>query len=544
MLGLKEKAEEIKKKIVPSKDADTIERTDDQNETFSAQLIRPKRTFYFGRRLSFSINDNSIQMAAVAHWGKKKRILDVRKVYIPLDLRSPEEKADFLSGLIQEFVDRYAQIGSRVTLAISGRETAFRTVCIPMLKGNDLDAAIKYEVTRQIPFHEEENIYDYRALFRAGAGNTDRYKVALYATIKRYVEENLKPFRLKKIEVSAVHYNYDVVGYLLTHLADFEDNNHYSVINIDRNYTEISFYHGMMLEFFHISPIGTSFLAQEGNEASFEEFAEQLSSEIQTSLDYYTGQYPESLTERIYVYGDLTYSEELLDKLNTNTGIAFERFPVEKLDFVSSKDEAFLEILPVCLPALAAATCDVRLGDCLPEEDRLRRKKRKVDLIGRLSLVVLLLGLITSWFFLKQDTMIIQNKLLTLTRQVEEFKNSNMYGTYNILKRKITTYQAYLERAKKEPSYFHLNLKELSLITPPAVRLYDVEYRPVDSSANLTLQGLVTSNDIPPEVILAEYVENLNASPFFENVNLVRYDKKQVGEGFEMEFQIMMKGIV
>jgi hypothetical protein len=82
------------------------------------------------------------------------------------------------------------------------------------------------------------------------------------------------------------------------------------------------------------------------------------------------------------------------------------------------------------------------------------------------------------------------------------------------------------------------------LLTPSTIRLFNLAYEPEKSGEIFTIQGVVTSKEIPPEVLLAEYVEDLNGSPFYENVTLMKYVKRRVADAFEIEFQIDMKGIV
>jgi len=83
----------------------------------------------------------------------------------------------------------------------------------------------------------------------------------------------------------------------------------------------------------------------------------------------------------------------------------------------------------------------------------------------------------------------------------------------------------------------------LSNITPETIRLSNFEFRHGDDNS-LLIQGVVSSSDIPPEVILAEYIEGLSASPFYENVVIARHVKKIVGRRFEIQFDLNLKGII
>jgi len=539
MLDLKAHPQKLKTALVPG----SVE-TNPNISTISEIVIRPRSTPRFRRHLSFSIDNSSIQMAAVSHFGWKKRILDIRKVYIPNNLIGKPGSDDFVSHTVNTFLIEFGRRWDKVSVTISGKNTAFRTFSMPLLKKRELDSAVRFEVKKQVPFSSDDCIYDYRPVYKVVSDRQTRYKVALQASTRRFIDDVLEPFRQRNIIVSAVHHTQDVIGQLLRHLPDFREETYYTVINIDRNHSEISYYRGSNLEFFHISTTGSSLLSQQSDNADYETIAKTLSVEIQTSLDYYAGQYPGSSIDKIFVYGDLAYYDELLELLNGYTGVEFTRFPAEQLAFVSHERCPFVEALPVCLPVLASSTCDTRVANLLPAVDRLKLTKRKFDKIAQTLLVLLVLALVSGWATMKQSYNIKRNNLISLNRQVEDFKNSEAFHTYKLLKQQIANYQVSIKKTRKLPSYLNLNLKELSLLTPSTIRLFDLVYKPEETSKNITIQGVVISKDIPPEIILAEYVENLNSSPFFDNVTIRRHIKRRLAKAFEIEFQIDMRGVV
>jgi hypothetical protein len=104
--------------------------------------------------------------------------------------------------------------------------------------------------------------------------------------------------------------------------------------------------------------------------------------------------------------------------------------------------------------------------------------------------------------------------------------------------------KTYLESAIETPTFLSLNLKELSLLTPKEIRLLHMQFRPNDLDANLIIEGNVHSREIPPEIILAEFVENLSGSPFYSQVEISRHLKREVKQGFEIDFAIKCRGII
>ena len=269
-----------------------------------------------------------------------------------------------------------------------------------------------------------------------------------------------------------------------------------------------------------------------------------ISNEIQTSLDYYAGQYSVSIQDKIFVYGDLAYSQELLDLLNDKSGIALEPLPVENLTNLTPKTKEQTDVFPVCLPVLAGAACQSIMANLLPSEQKAARKEFTITTYGKVAVLVLILAIGLSWVMFRNKLEIADHKLIELNRQVVEFRQSEAFHTYNLIKRQIATDQAYLDQIKESPSYLALNLKELSQITPDEVKFVYLEYKPDSTKQNLYIHGLVESVDIPPEVILAEYVEDLSASPFYDDVVIIRHVKKTIDEKFQIDFQIRMRGVV
>jgi len=526
-----------------SGEEEKIEVQDQPSAPLITTKIHPKKYLQFGRVLAFSIDEISIQMAAASHLSGQRKILDIQKVYIPLQ-RTGEKRTDiFISDTISGFVKKYGGRRPRINLTISSSETAYRVFFMPVLKKQELSSAITFEIKRQIPFPIEDCLYDYRVLLKIGDKDQQRYRVALLAATKKFIYDKLKIFHRLNIEVSQVYLAQDVVGMLLEELPDFDDDKHFTLVHVKRNNSEIAFYRGSSLEFFNISSTGSSMLG-DGDSTRFAFFTESLATEIQTSLDYYTGQYSRNYTNQILLYGDLTYCDEIIDKLNKRTGFNFDKFPADKLQQITTDIESHEDLFSVSLPVLAACVCQFKLPNLLPYEDKIKITGRKSHLRARSCLYLLMFILAVGWYMLNQRTNVLNNDLNSMNLQIENFKNSKAFHAYNILKRQIATDRNYLDNTRELPSYLHLNLKELSHLTPKSIRLYNFDFNNETDGRNLTLQGLVTSKDIPPEVILAEYAETLASSPFYEDVSVVRHVKKNEDDRFIIEFAINLKGII
>ncbi|MCK4632637.1 MAG: pilus assembly protein PilM, partial [candidate division Zixibacteria bacterium] len=274
---------------------------------FKTVAIKPSRNRCIGRVIAFLIDDTSIQMAAINHRCIQRKVLDIQKVYIKHDDTDEDTSAAFISDTCSQYVRKYGGYYSTVHLTISGSETVHRIFFMPILKKRDLDSAIRFEIHRQIPFPPEDCYYDYRRLFKVTSDATQRYRVALHAATKRHISTQLKPFDEHGIEITNIYMAQCVVGMLLEDLCDYDADRYYTLVHVKKNESEISFYRGSRLEFSHVVSTGTAMLGS-GDATRFEFFAESLATEIQTSLDYYTGQYSRNFASEIYLHGDLSYS--------------------------------------------------------------------------------------------------------------------------------------------------------------------------------------------------------------------------------------------
>lgn len=517
---------------------------DASKPAFSIEKIHPKSTHPLGTIISFCIDSHSIQMAAVRHWGRSRRLIDIKKEYFPQDTAGKKSRNEIILREISDFISANGGYGTTISLAASGPETTFRTFLMPKLKSSELASAISFEVKKQIPFPYDDCTYDYRTTYSIQRQDSSNYKVALQAATKRFIRELLEPFDSQGFKVSHVYHTQDVIGEFLKQLSDFTDDKSYTLLNIGLKSTEISFYKGASLEFSHATAVSSAMLGTYPEQTRYDYFAESIANEIQTSLDYYAGQYSGSLQEKIYVYGDLAYSHELLDAVNTKSGIELVPLPVSDLKHLSPRKRDQVDIFPVCLPVLAAASCQASLANLLPTEYKQTQVQAKSGIYGKVAVVLLMVALGLSWFMMKNKAGIAEQKLFELNRQVVEFRNSEAFHTYNLVKRQIALDQSYLDQIKESPSYLALNFKELSRLTPEPIKLVYLDYKPDPRDKNIYLHGLVESKDVPPELILAEYVEVLSDSPFYDNVSIVRHVKKTLKDTFQIDFQISMRGVV
>ncbi len=504
--------------------------------------IAPPQRYSFARHLAFTINEDSVQMAATTHMGPKVKLLDVRKQYLTGD--DGAARAQSIRHAIRGYFDEFGGPHSNVSLTLAGKETALRLLTLPRLKGAELTAAIAFEAKRQMPFSVDDCWIDHQTIEHITTGSTRQVRAAVLAVTRTAVEELLSPFRDLGIRVDHVYHTQDVVGQLLPLLSDFDSNRKYMLVDIHRQRTEISYYHGSYLQFFHVSSLGSSFLASRADATVFEYFAESLSTELQNSLDYFGGQFSGQLAHEVFVHGDLAYTDELIGLLSDRVGFKFMRFPSERLKLTKVSGSGFDAGIAACLPTVAAATNQAQIADLLPQPLRLQRQLRTINRCGISALGLVALLAVGQLALLSNHLSTAHTSLTELQSQVAAFQSSDLFGTCTRIKTQLAANRAYLQQATAKKSFLSLSLKELSLLAPTGVRLQSLEYLKEDSAGNLSMAGTVTSSSSPPEVILAEFVTNLAGSPFYQDVRVDHYVKHREDDAFVLEFNLSMKATI
>jgi len=510
--------------------------------SFSETPLAATKRWTFGRSLAFHVGEGFIQMAAARHRGPSTRILDVSRVPLLNEMEPVETRADHIANTVVDYVARFGGIGTEINLVIGGRGTAFRCFLMPTLKPTVLKSAIRFEAGKQIPFPLDETVFDYRCTFKLVDDRRSRYRVALHAGTERKIKEQLEPFRRNKLEVNRVVNADDAVGHLLDHIPDFDHNGVFTLVEVGQERCKICYYRGSALEFLHTGTVGMSQLGEHPDITRIEYFAENLANELAVSQDYYTGNYGKVLPSEAYICGELAARTDLIEQLNGKTSFEFAPFPTDRLDWMKNRRVSFASLLPVCLPVVAAVGVRSRLCELLPPGHRRRRIIRKVDHYSRLSLALLGTILITAWIYLHMSVSSERALAESLEQQASSALQSEAYATHHALLQQIALDRAYLKRAEADTGYFNLNLKELSLVTPSAISLYRLEFASHGTGPGMVLYGNVASSGVPPEVILAQYVERLKESPCYQDVSLVRHSKRKVNGRFLIDFQIEMQG--
>ncbi|MDH3892039.1 MAG: hypothetical protein OEV49_13240 [candidate division Zixibacteria bacterium] len=507
--------------------------------------LSPPRRWTVGRRLAFAVENGVIQMVAARHIAGRLDILDISRVSLLSDTESAVRRSDHLSLTVADYVSRFGGGSAEIDLVISGRETAFRSFLMPVLKPGALASAIGFEAQKQIPFPPTECHTDYQRTFKIIDKQRARYKIGLHAATSKLVKEELEPLRQKGLSVANVIIADQAVGYLLGRLPDYEPNAVYTLVEVGQSDCKVAYYRGSALEFTHTGSVSLTQIGSQPDITRIEFFAESLAREISVSQDYYSGQYAKALPNRILLCGELADQADLVELFNGKTQFEFVPFPIGATGLLKGVASDQCRLAVTCLPTLAAAASQHRLCNLLPAEIRQEKSRRTVGRYARLALALAAVAILTNWAHLRMSINSNIKSTEAMEQQVTQASQSEAYLTHRSLMQQIAFERAYIKKTEAPPGGFYLTLKELSILTPAAVKLYRLEYAPgnADNLQNLVLHGNVAASEIPPEMILAQYVERLKASGFYHNVGLVRHVKRKVRDAFVIDFQIEMQGV-
>ncbi len=511
---------------------------------FKEKRLVPSRRIDFTTHLAFDWDDCRLRMVAVKRTGWRRKVLATKSIAVPQELAAEADHQSWVADQVRLLVSRWGQGSRRVSLVLGGRETAFRSFLMPHMKDRDLRNAVEFEAREQLPFPTERCQLGYRLTSQlVRKDGPSRLRLAMHAATSDFVAGQLEPFRRAGIEVHDVCHAPDLTGLLLRELRDDSTGDQTcTLVDLSHDACRISFYRDAALEFSLVNAIGASPIGEFTDGTTLEAFADSLIREIQTSQDYYLGQFGKDLSSNVHLCGDWPTVVGLCRLLDGRSNLNFAPFPVEKLPISIDTDTRHQDWLSM-IPLVGAAGSAYRGVNLLPQKDRRQLREKQLGQWVRTGAVLLMLVMLAGWGAAEYRNRLVAARADQSESRLTRLKGSEVYRTYHALKRQIMADQAYLELARKVPTSFHLALKNLSRVVPESVTLTSMQFLPSEPEHTLSIAGIVRSSDIPPEIILAELVADLRASPFFAGVTILRHTKSRGEDGFTMKFHLGMEGI-
>jgi len=500
-----------------------------------------KGNMTIGQTIAIYFDQNSLQFATARQTLRGSKLIHVTKSYIPRNFKDDEEHRQFMVGEIKNYVNQYGTTSTRYILGVGGPQTVFRIITLPRMSGRELAEAIYWEGDKRIPYGLDKAYYGHHLNENIRTDEEDTISASLITVLKSDIRDRLGLLEPLNIKIDGIYHELEAIGHMLPYIDNFNPELTYALINVKKNSSEISFYRGTRLEFMHISSVGSETLSSgPTNSVKYEYFTESLVNEIQNSLDYYVGQFSNTTADTVFVYGDLSYSVDLIENLTTRFGIQFKRFPIEKWLKLQPELEDIVDQIPVTLTTVALAMARPGLIDFLPPEKKKIKKNREFMRKAAPVFMALLAIQAGFWGSFKYENYIQRMRLDAVEQQSAMFRSSPTYSMYNKIKSQLIADRMLLEKLNQKPTILNLNLKELSRLAPQKVKLDMYDLVNSGDTSSIILTGHAASADPPPEIVLAEFIARLQGSPFFKNVELNRYYKTGKRDQFVIDFQIEM----
>ncbi len=495
----------------------------------------------FGRTIAVHFDQSFLQFAVAQQTLFHSKLIHISKEYLPRSLKTEEDRRSFIIKEIREYIKRFGTSSTRYVLGIGGPKTAFRIITLPRMSGSELAEAIYWEGDKRVPYGLEKAFYGHYINENVRSNQNDTVSASLLAVLQSDIYDRLKLFDTIGTNVHSVHHELEAIGRMLPYIQNFDPAVTYALINVKKNSSEISFYRGTRLEFMHISSVGSETLSGgPENSIKYEYFTETLVNEIQNSLDYYVGQFSSTTADTVFVYGDLSYSDELIANLSDRFGIQFKRFPIESLLKAQPELEDIVDQIPVSLATVALALDSPGLIDFLPPEKKKKRDNAAFLRQAVPAVLVVMAVLVAYWGSLKFANGIDHIRLAAAENQMAMFRGSPTYVMYHSIKSQMAADRMLMDKLNQEPTFLNLNLKELSRLAPEKIKLDVYDLVNEGDTCKIILTGHAISSDPPPEIVLAEFIARLQGSPFFKDVKLNRHIKKVTDDGFVIDFQLGM----
>jgi len=473
----------------------------------------------FGHRVGLVITEHSIRLSLIRQCLHKCRVIDVSS--FPLnsqETRAWSARVDAAVSAATEYVNERGLRHVAVNVGLAGDEIAFRRLSLPPMPKKELSAAVSWEGEKLFPFKFENCLVHHRIVDRSRYRNSDRVGINIIAAKKVFVEAVYDRFDAAGLKIGQVNFLPSMMADTLTSLAPNGDRRNSLLIFLDDNQSLALFLRHGQPEFYQQFVTAP----QPDPDGTKVQNVGALTSELLSFLDLHDAQEGEQELDEVVLCGKYSSDPKIRDAIIVGTDL-----PCRDV-FEGESDPSELKYLRAdqkCrhFDVIAAGLAENTLHPLIPVAIR--------NSIGRRRL------LIRSGIAVAVALLVIGN----LHLQTYSFEKSAGYQAYLSLIGKFNHDKARLDNpAESRPSHVHLLLKELSRTVPDEITLNGIYLTTENQSYVLRLEGHVRLSDFSPEIVLAQYVETLNKSPFFDNVSVTGYSKKREDNRFDLSFHLQM----
>jgi len=495
-----------------------------------------------GYQLGVVLSESSIRLALLRRTIRSSRVLNIRNY--PLNSTEIETwpgRISHLVTLLNEYITEHQLKSCPVNISLLSHDIGFRRTGLPDMPEAELESAVAFQCNKLFPFDVQDCAIHYDVVDAYKQLESDYLRINIIAAKNEIINELYDQFKVAGLKLGQVNYMPGCLARLSEFKSEHSADSRDLIIYLDDEQSMAVFAHNGHLEFhqeFVIQPT-----VDESN-PNVPVDCDALIDELVSFLDLYNADGQSRTIDSMILCGKYAFSKETAELFNRATSIPclslidLDRFTARVGDFDTADANTQA-------PAIITALAKPHTQPLAPPGYLKARARSTMIRTAAVAAVVALLAISILQYINHEIEQELGSRLSIKYGEINEIESSVGYRTYLKLLGKLHKSKAYLaETQSARATHVNVLLKELSLTVPNHLNLTTINLDRGEKAYVLTLGGEIRLEGFSPEIILAQYVEKLEHSPFFTNVEVATHFKQGGNDEFELTFQLRMEARV
>lgn len=475
-----------------------------------------------------------------------------------LNCKDPIDSSD-LTAYLDKIIAEKELKNAHVNIFLSLPDGLLRCFYVPFVPKNELEKVVQWEASKVFPFSLENAIFDWKIIDTIVWGGAKKYEIQAAAISRKKLMPVFKYFSEKKFNIDWITFTSLAWEKLFQNPAKNGEANiegNHALVRLAGNGLTILFFQKNNLEFLRESGLEAGSLGGgfeetlrylEGSDGPGTETSiinEELdykivAQNISDSLDYYHGQFSQRAVEKIY----LSFPRKIQDRAIENIGSLIE---IETLPALSKENT---RQAPANLPSNMFAPSGLKLKknrsdlNLIPHEYMEGIKEKAIFRTVSWIAVIFLLILGGISFYHVYDSGIARKSVVSLEDNLDAITKSSAYTQVISLTEQERGLRSQLITFRGGSYKTAAILRALSNLTPEDIRLINLNIYAenedgLQNKNTISLSGFTLPGLEYPEVVLADYINNLKKLQFFENVELKNQEIRLHTGGKRLDFTL------
>jgi type IV pilus assembly protein PilM len=483
-----------------------------------------------GPTIGIDFSNSGIKIVEVDTKSKPVKVIN----YV-VDTYSIEDRAE-LSDYIKNILGEKGFSYKKAHIAFSGSLVQHKIITLPQMSKREMKVVLKREAKKEASSIPGEIVCDSTILGTVKEKGIQKNKVQLVIVPRNEVEDTLSFWKGAGVEPQLLTSTPLALLDSLKALSTGWEENIIAFVNFGMLKTFIMIAEQGNLEFSRDFSLG----AKEDKIPDFKDgdetppfdglesdYIDRIFTEINRSLLYYKHQFRGKSVNKIILGGELTQLEIIKDSLKERFEQDIDIFsPTEYLDTTSlgEHQKAFRKLLPSLATSLGLCLKDI--GKAKKINLMPREIVEQKQLFGRkvamgISSAILLLSLLTGYFFLSQSVRAQQKSLFT--QQVFWQEMAPMVNNLTRVERERSLYQSrslILDSFLYSWTLWHDILKGLSLVVPNEMLFHLVEVTKKGQGYQMDIKGeVIAESAASAQATFNRFYFDLERSPFLKDLD-------------------------